>query len=227
MADVTSPPSSVRWPRAGMMRGGKCWERAPSELPTGGSGSGYWATPGVGIFRSGMPTRALRDATYKQDLQDQVALVQTWPTPDAREGPETFLARQAVLKAKHRNGNGMGTPLAMAVQLEGWPTPRATDGSKGGPGQVNGRGQVDSLPGAVQWPTPGAADWKSGTGWDHAESSSAGHTPQLRHIMGGLLNPAWVESLMGWPTGWTGLPPEARGRLDVERRSMRGRRRAR
>lgn len=201
MADVTSPPSSVRWPRAGMMRGGKCWERAPSELPTGGSGSGYWATPGVGIFRSGMPTRALRDATYKQDLQDQVALVQTWPTPDASvmqdgEGPETFLARREALKAKGVNGNGMGTPLAMAVQLEGWPT-------------------------------PGAADWKSGTGWDHAESSSAGHTPQLRHIMGGLLNPAWVESLMGWPTGWTGLPPEARGRLDVERRSMRGKRRAR
>lgn len=29
------------------------------------------------------------------------------------------------------------------------PTPRATDGTKGGPGQVNGRGNVDSLPGAA------------------------------------------------------------------------------
>lgn len=201
MADVTLGPCSMRWPRAGMMRGGRCWERETLAPPTSGSGSGSWATPGVGIFRSGMPARAMRDASYKQDLQDQVALVQAWPTPDASvmqdgEGPATFLAPREALKAKGVNGNGMGTPLAMAVKLE-------------------------------SWPTPGAADHKSGTGWDHAESKSAGHTPQLRHIMGGLLNPAWVESLMGWPTGWTGLPPEDLGRLDVERRSMRGKRRAR
>jgi hypothetical protein len=45
-----------------------------------------------------------------------------WPTPDAgvfnaTEDPETWLARREELKAKGINGNGMGTPLAMAVRL--------------------------------------------------------------------------------------------------------------
>ena len=45
-----------------------------------------------------------------------------WPTPDANafqlgETPETWLERRAALKAKGYNGNGCGTPLAMAVQL--------------------------------------------------------------------------------------------------------------
>ena len=133
-----------------------------------------------------------------------------------------------------------------------WPTARSTDGAKGGPGQVNGRGQVDSLPGAVNlwptpqvadarvvtpngspftslqkelanWPSPDASDWRSGTGW----STDTGHTPQLRHILGGMLNPEWDEQLMGWPTGWTGLPPEVIGRIKKARRRLRGKLRAR
>ncbi len=45
-----------------------------------------------------------------------------WPTPNAQisqdgEAPRTWLARREKLKAKCYNGNGAGTPLAMAVQL--------------------------------------------------------------------------------------------------------------
>lgn len=45
------------------------------------------------------------------------------------------------------------------------PTPRATDGSKGGPNQVNGRGVRDSLPGLVPTllPTPTAQAAKHGS----------------------------------------------------------------
>jgi len=59
----------------------------------------------------------------------------SWPTPDASvmndgEGLATWLARREREKAKHRNGNGFGTPLAIAVQL--WRTPQARDGDPRG-----------------------------------------------------------------------------------------------
>jgi hypothetical protein len=47
------------------------------------------------------------------------------------EGAETFLARRAKLKATGINGNGMGTPLAVAATM--WPTPSAISDPKGAP----------------------------------------------------------------------------------------------
>ena len=67
------------------------------------------------------------------------------------EGPETWLARRERVKAN--NGNGMGVPLTIAVQL--LPTPRATDGSEGGPNRRGSKGDL-MLPSAVHrlLPTP-------------------------------------------------------------------------
>jgi hypothetical protein len=82
----------------------------------------------------------------------------SWPTPDANimndgETAETFEARRAKNKAKHGNGNGMGTPLAMYSST--WPTPRSEDSESCG----NYPGAVDSLTGATrQWATPNARD---------------------------------------------------------------------
>jgi len=57
------------------------------------------------------------------------------------------------------------------------------------------------------WPTPTARDWRSGTGCQERP----GHSPPLSQIVGGQLNPEWVEALMGFPIGWTdvGLPRPA------------------
>lgn len=57
------------------------------------------------------------------------------PTPNAwasndGEGPTTWLARRERHKARGINGNGMGTPLAIAVQL--LPTPTAMDSEASG-----------------------------------------------------------------------------------------------
>jgi hypothetical protein len=67
----------------------------------------------------------------------------------------------------------LATPQAAPVPL--WPTPRASDGAKGGPGQKFGAGGT-TLPAAVR----------------------SGPT-------GGQLSPMWTEWLMGYPSGWTAL----------------------
>lgn len=90
----------------------------------------------------------------------------SWPTPTVMlsgEGtdPEVFRARAEKLKEQHRGrtGNGAGPDLAMAVKM--WPTPNATDGDKGTPGQEFAGG-LPSLTRAATalWPTPEARDGK-------------------------------------------------------------------
>jgi hypothetical protein len=51
-------------------------------------------------------------------------------------------------------------------------------------------------------PTPQANDWRSGRGYSHGGKRP---TPQLRHMISGLLNPRFVEQLMGFPIEWTAL----------------------
>jgi hypothetical protein len=53
------------------------------------------------------------------------------------------------------------------------------------------------------WTTPTAHNAKE----TNAPSESERNTPTLAAQVGGKLNPAWVEWLMGWPLGWTDLKP--------------------
>ena len=49
-------------------------------------------------------------------------------------------------------------------------------------------------------PTPTASDWRNCS--DYSDGSR-GHSPQLRHLGTGRLNPRFVEQLMGYPLDWT------------------------
>lgn len=113
-----------------------------------------------------------------------------WPTPSAHEAEK----RGQITSIKH---------LAGAVQQ--WPTPSSRDW-KDTPGMAtqatnpdgSERKRMDQLARAVYqetFPTPdvGAAKGRGAT-------SASG-----RSRLGGALNPAWVEWLMGVPTGWTAL----------------------
>lgn len=120
---------------------------------------------------------------------------------------------------------------ATAVAL--LPTPRATDGTKGGPNQRGSSGDL-MLPSAVQLlPTPRATDGRRGRdrngddlsakAIERADSDWGRHAPAIRRWEqvvgrpappptitgqrgGRKLNPDLTDWMMGWPQGWTDVP---------------------
>lgn len=93
--------------------------------------------------------------------------------------------------------------------LARWPTPMASDGNKPSAGK---RKAADLTGVSRMWMTPTARDHKDG-------ATSLANTP-VNGLLGRqvlttpkagsdtsdprrTLNPAFVEALMGWPTGWT------------------------
>lgn len=52
-------------------------------------------------------------------------------------------------------------------------------------------------------PTPQAQDHRNCA--DYSDGSR-GHSPQLRHLGRGRLNPRFVSWMMGFPEGWTDVP---------------------
>jgi hypothetical protein len=95
-----------------------------------------------------------------------------------------------------------GTPLSMAVNM--WPTPTTQSNVQiRGEGAAAGKAKRGTtLAGAVnRWPMPTCHDAKNNGGPSQQDRNS----PPLNSVVGGPLNPPWVEWLMGWPIGWTAL----------------------
>ena len=111
------------------------------------------------------------------------------------------------------------TPLSVTVvrryittakesgSLQRVPTPCASDGDRGGRGELCGF--VNGTKGyrGEKVPTPTVNDSKN----DGPPSQFNRNTPPLNCVVkdstGGALNPDWVEWLMGWPIGWTAPQP--------------------
>ena len=123
---------SETWPTSGMTRGGVAYELPMSEPLTAGIESS--CSPGL-------PTQR---ATRGGSSTETVALL---PTPMTTDGGSASIADT------QRNSPG----LRVVGHL--LPTPRATDGTKGGPNQRGSSGDL-MLPSAVHHllPTPTAAD---------------------------------------------------------------------
>ena len=92
-----------------------------------------------------------------------------------------------------------GQTLVSAARGQLWPTPSATDyKGSGQTGQTRDRLDYAAERGATKnklYPSP---DLGMAKGWGEASAAQ-------RHRLGGSLNPAWVEWLMGFPLGWTDL----------------------
>jgi DNA (cytosine-5)-methyltransferase 1 len=174
------------------------------------------ATDYKGVSKPGQRRGQLGEAIVREN----------WPTPDASvandgETLESWEARRERVKATGINGNGMGTPLAMAVKMLNWPTATVSDCKGAGlnPKSASGHMLVAAV---LKWPTATAGDAKSSgsAGYSTKSGRSDGTTltdaavrgiragaTESKSIKGMKLNPAWVEQLMGFPPGWTLLDP--------------------
>lgn len=86
-----------------------------------------------------------------------------WPTPCVVEpdtDPEKVWARKQRLTETTGVYRGNDCGLGSKAHLAGWNTPRATDGSNGGPGQTGGALPADAA--MAGWGTPACRDHKDG-----------------------------------------------------------------
>ena len=118
-----------------------------------------------------------------------------WPTPDTWGGNDGTKTRKA-LKGRH------ALSLNHAVVL--WPTPTQMDYKDGTAQSCRNVPENGLLGRAVHnrtlYPTPRA---QSATGKSDPPNRQGG--ADLQSVVGGQLNPTWVEWLMGYPLGWTDL----------------------
>ncbi len=132
---------------------------------------------------------------------------QLWSTPNTMDhlpqrSPEALIRQAATTrKGRTRPANLREQVCPETVAL--WPTPTARD-YKDGSAKACQNVPVNGLLGrAVHQDrlltTPTASD--------AVGTSGGGNSRSLRTDVGGQLNPAWVEWLMGFPAGWTVLKP--------------------
>jgi hypothetical protein len=180
---------------------------------------GYWPTPRVPNGGQGLPADAVltsKTAAYTPDGKKLTvslpAAVKMWPTPRAQDSKHAAatpyeLSRAPVVDLLH----------VRVARAQMWPTPRATDGTRGEAGlwELQRKPKQDRLNVRVAreqiWPTPTATDATKGGPNQRYSSGGTALTASVCKT-GQVLNPAWVELLMGFPLGWTRIPGEKDGK---------------
>lgn len=187
-------------------------ERGPSSVyPRGNHGlarevqgwtpdSAHWPTPDAAVSNDGEdPETFLARKEHHATRTDReptragvpLALAVKWATPTTPGGG-----------AATRSG-ARGDELLLPGQAAAWATPRATEGEKGGPNGRDGSGSAHLASQAATWPTPVANDGKGPQPVERPEGDDSLSTRVSRTKPGLVLNPVFVEALMGWPLGWT------------------------
>jgi hypothetical protein len=148
---------------------------------TGGPYPTELTPEGFRSYHNGIPHGTkLSDAVRVEPTRD-------WPTSTSRDykgarTPETFAKT---------GRNAMTNSLADAVEIG---PPRTDAGPPAQDSGSTGGNRVES------WATPKAQNAR-GNGEIHGDGG-----PSLDVQTGGKLNPSWVETLQGFPIGWTQLP---------------------
>lgn len=168
---------------------------------------GLLPTPTSRDFKNaGDPTKTAGRMAERGQPLSEIAVNALLPTPAVNDmgdrpwaNPETWDAWVEKHKATGVNGNGHGKSLAIEAQRL-LPTPRATDGAKGGPNQAGSSGDL-MLPSAVQ-----AARWGDYAAaiarWEHAVGRPAPEPTQTSSKGNPQLSARFVEWMMGLPAGW-------------------------
>jgi hypothetical protein len=123
-----------------------------------------------------------------------------WRTPQAQEGMRGTYDSKEKMDAHLQRGH----QLSLSNQVKHphlWPTPTMQGLNGGSRGQHRPGKQVQLVDAVKKFPTPTRRDYKSGTG----SQDRPGHSPPLSNVIGGTLNPDWVEWLMNWPITWSNI----------------------
>ena len=202
------------WPRWGTMQNGSCYQPPKLELPTDGIGSGLWPTPSASQARSEgmilqMRAKVESGEITREEAERMIGGSQTparmtiWPTPAARY----FRGHGSEAGYHRRRANGHQQSLNEEIM---WRTPKATDGTNGGPNARDKSGALHLSAQAAQYPTLRTRHMRGGTGsFEQLKKLEADGviTKKERMAMagGGQLSPMWVAWLMGWPIEHTAL----------------------
>ena len=177
---VATLDKSLRtWPRAGMTRNGEFWQLPTWERRIVETGSGLLPTP--------------RTVDGQKDMAGQ---------------NRPIINGRVIRESGHDFGLSLGTMASRGM----WPTPRAHETIDLPKGTRPGNG-ADNLATTVarMFATQKARDWKGQT--QRGIHAPMDGLPNLDNgegkVIGGKLNPTWVEWLMGWPLEWTALKPLA------------------
>lgn len=146
-----------------------------------------------------------RDGGHGPTLADEVEHLLPTPAasnPNDGEGVDTWLARRERVKATANNGNGMGTPLSIAVQMI--PTPSVADAAGGHERRGGARGDELLLKGLAKEGhlsrfgvyAPAIASHERLAGRSAPDPTELGRNGQPR------LSPRFVEWMMCLPDGW-------------------------
>jgi site-specific DNA-cytosine methylase len=155
-------------------------------------------TPGMGTTREDRPGEGRLDQLPRQAHQ--------WPTPTARD-------------PNGQRGEHTRSGRDLSQDPGRWPTPRAQDSYERRNQATRDRILADggdvTLPTLVsRWPTPTAGDGRAAgsrnapgsgahAGVSLSDAVTTGSSTGRQGAHTGRLSPAFVESLMGFPVGWT------------------------
>ena len=121
-----------------------------------------------------------------------------WRTPDALSGGSNLPGIKKALNQGHlKRPSGQPIQIRLHDQVREkrlWPTPTSTERSGINPKTGKGAGLSRA---AKMWPTPREFMYKDSK-IDRGKSN-------LGEVVGGTLNPTWVEWLMGYKAGYTDL----------------------
>lgn len=254
------PESWENWPTSGGMRNGSLFQRpmwVPATDAQGGSASrGEWMTPNVPNGGRHVPPELVASKGMTADGQKRTVGLESqskyWLTPHGMSGVEAKTGKAGAggefskqvtnwttPTATERSGQGERNS-ALTLDVKYWSTPKASDGTKGGPNQAGSKGDLMLPSMACQWPTPAARDHKGVNSEQHATVTGGGrkHMDQLANFVAYSplvqttqdgpeslsdsprpprhLNPLFGAWLMGWTSTWAIAEPHASSALETE-----------